>query len=176
MDLFGLDDLPAEIKVVWNLKVEDAQAFVSGIKDEKDVKGCVIRLRSRQRVKIKAEWYSRRHKLGKGSPSDMDLVETVLNDAIDDLRSTYTDAPEMLDKMDQITKDVSDVYNDIAGTVTGFFERNQELSKREHAMLVQEEPSCFHMNLVMKMYRTGSVHFAPIVLQRLKTIGVGREA
>jgi RNA ligase len=177
VNLFDME-LPKEIQmlVIKNLvnEVNDTSAFVQSIKNQTELEGYVVRLKTGQRIKIKTNWYNRLHQNRRNDQdlSDMALAKLVLDQSIDDVRSAYAHSPEAVKRIDEITQVVSGIYNDTVAATTSFYETHKHFNRRDYALMAKKELPKYHVGIVMQLFAGKTVNFGELVHQHLKKKGI----
>lgn len=178
VDLFGMmDSLPTEIRthLVKNLvdEVEDANAFVQSIHNQKGVEGYVVRLQTGQRTKIKTAWYKGIHYArGKKKLCDVALAKLVLEESIDDVRSSHVDSPEVLERIDRVTRAVSQLYNETLAATSEFYEDHKHLDRGDFAIKAKKELSGTQMGIVMQLYSGKKANVSGSLFHQIKKDGL----
>jgi RNA ligase len=73
------------VKAVDGLAIQDINLFVKQVREWDDGEGIVLRFNSGHMVKVKADDYVLRHKSKDSISQEKNVLQTILNDAVDDL-------------------------------------------------------------------------------------------
>lgn len=153
-------------------EVDDVNAFVDSIADQKAIEGYVILLSTGQRVKIKTDWYAKLHHIKDSINSERRLYEAVVYDTIDDVRAQFWDDPQAIERIDDMVEKVSTIYNHMVDTVERFYERNKGLERKEYAILGQKELNKLHFGLAMAKYSGKAVDYRATMVKNRKDFGI----
>jgi RNA ligase len=85
------------VKAVDGLAVQNIELFVKQIREWEDSEGVVLRFDTGHMVKIKSDQYVLRHKTKDSISQEKNVLQTILNDSIDDLVPLLT--PEDADRL-----------------------------------------------------------------------------
>jgi RNA ligase len=110
------------VKAVNGLAVQDINLFVKQVREWESDEGVVIRFNSGQMVKIKADDYVLRHKSKESISQEKNVLQTILEDAVDDLVPLLT--PDDADRLqrfqnafwaglEDVCTDIHDLYKQI---------------------------------------------------------------
>ena len=110
------------VKAVNGLAVQDINLFVKQVREWESDEGVVIRFNSGQMVKIKADDYVLRHKSKDSISQEKNVLQTILEDAVDDLVPLLT--PDDADRLqrfqnafwaglEDVCTDIHDLYKQI---------------------------------------------------------------
>ena len=105
------------VDIVHGEPVQDIQYYMDLAKTIEGVEGWVFQLASGQRVKLKTEWYLRRHKLT--NYHERDIFDMILDESLDDVAAAIKEKPGAWDKVEQISHRVHDLMKHVKGQVDG---------------------------------------------------------
>jgi T4 RnlA family RNA ligase len=161
-------------KWVKTVDVENGEHFIDQIPLMQDIEGFVIELHSGQMIKVKTEWYLTLHHTKDSVTNPRRLYEAVLEEATDDLRSLFYDDPIAMKLINDMETFVITIYNDIVDRVEKFYERNKHLTRKDYAILGQEEFAGDKglFGLCMEKYIGRPVDFKAFMKKNWKTFGL----
>jgi RNA ligase len=110
------------VEAVDGLAVQNIELFVKQVREWEDEEGVVVRFDSGHMVKIKSSDYVLRHKSKDAINQEKNVIETILNDSVDDLVPLLT--PEDADRVksfqnafwlavEDVATDIHDAYKQI---------------------------------------------------------------
>jgi len=162
-----------EEDAVQNQQPFDSKEFVESIPEMEGVEGYVIQLTSGQRIKIKTTWYLALHRTKDNINSPRRLFEAVLEEATDDMRSLFYDDPMALETIANMEVFVAEKFNHMVDSVERFYERNKHLSRKDYAILGQEEfAGTFYFSLAMNKYIGKPFDYKEFLKTKWKQLGL----
>lgn len=99
--------------------------FLAYVKDLKDVEGFVIRFDDGHMAKVKCEWYCQIHRAKDALTQDRNIVETILDNNIDDLKPHLP-----VEDRERLEVFEAEIIARIAETVAGLVNTVQELQRK----------------------------------------------
>jgi RNA ligase len=109
------------VKAVNGLAVQDINLFVQQVREWDDGEGVVLRFNSGHMVKVKADDYVLRHKSKESISQEKNVIDCILQDAVDDIVPLLT--PEDADRLkrfqDAFWKSLDDVAYEMAELFNG---------------------------------------------------------
>jgi T4 RnlA family RNA ligase len=154
------------------LKKLEPIKFVAGIPEMLNIEGYIVRLATGQRVKIKTLWYLVQHRAKDSINSDRRLYETVLAEATDDLRSLFHDDALVIKRIGTMEHFVEQKYNHLVDTVERYYERNNQLSQKEYAILGLQELDPQAFGLAMMKFNNKPFDYKEFMIKRWRDFGV----
>lgn len=149
------------------------QEFVDDIPNMQGIEGYVIQLDTDQRVKIKTLWYLALHHTKDNINSPRRLFEAVLEEATDDMRTLFHDDPLALQTIQEMEDFVAEKYNHMVDMVERFFKRNKHLSRKDYAILGQQEfAGTFYFSLAMNKYLGREFSYKEFLKSKWKQLGL----
>lgn len=149
---------------------DDAENYINSVHDMKGIEGCVVRLSSGQRVKVKTAWYLNLHKAKNTVCCKRALFEAVIDEESDDLKSLWNHDPQRIKMILKIEKIVAEIYNNMVHNVESFYERNKNMGRKEYASICQQEMRNKHkkgkinyFSLAMDRYNHGEISYKSIM-------------
>lgn len=136
-----------------------------------DIEGFVVELNSGVRFKVKTNKYLTAHRAKDSINSDRRLFETVIDEAVDDVRSLFAHDPLVLARIDAMQEKVGGLYNSMVKSVETFYENNSQLSRKEYAIKGQQELGMY-FGLAMNKYVSKSVEYKAFIKARWKELGI----
>lgn len=126
------------------------ETFVSSTLLKTGIEGYVIHFRDGvvpgDRVKLKTTWYANLHKLKEGVETAKSLIESILYERIDDVKTMFSTDTFTLNRIKEMEDKVIPVYNHIVKTTEEFSVVNKDLSRKDFAIKGQKEiPTYFHL-------------------------------
>ena len=112
-------DIPV-VKAVDGLSVQNIDLFIKQVREWEDSEGIVLRFDNGHMVKVKADDYILRHKSKESISQEKNVIQTVLDDAVDDVIPLLTegDAERLRnfqkafwDSVTHTVMDMNDLYN-----------------------------------------------------------------
>lgn len=129
----------------------DIESFINNIPNMIDIEGFVIVLKGEQRIKIKTLDYLRKHKCKESVDNAKALIENILYESIDDVKSLFVDNEFILNRIKEFENIVIPKYNHIDNTINLFYNSNKNLSRKDYAIKgISELGNLFH--LAMNLY------------------------
>ena len=170
-EYFKLSDIPEKLQeyIVSEVHCENIEEFISGVPAATDIEGFVLELCSGQRIKIKTLEYLRKHKCKESIDNIKTLIENILYETIDDVKSLFNNNEFILNRIHSIENIVVPKYNHIENTVINFYNKNKLLNRKDYAILGQKELGSL-FNLAMAMYLYGTADFKEFCIKRYKDI------
>jgi RNA ligase len=108
------------VKVVDGLSVQNIELFVKQVREWEDNEGIVLRFDTGHMIKVKADDYILRHKSKESINQEKNVIQVVLDDAVDDMIPLLTkeDAERLKnfqkafwDSVEHTAMDMNDLYN-----------------------------------------------------------------
>lgn len=141
------------------IQTDDAKAYIESVDDMSGIEGVVFRMKDGQRVKKKCTWYLNLHKNKDNVNSPKKLFEAVVYETSDDLKSLFHDDPIVIEIITNMEKHVSKKYNHVVTTIEKFYMRNKHLSRKEYAILGQNDLTKPLFPLAMMQYLNKEVDY-----------------
>lgn len=107
------------VKAVDGLSVQNIELFVKQVREWDDGEGVVLRFDTGHMVKVKADDYVLRHKSKDAINQEKNVIETILNDSVDDLVPLLT--PEDADRVRKFEKAFWTSVDDVAYEMAELF-------------------------------------------------------
>lgn len=105
------------VDIVHGELVQNIQQYLDCAKTVEGIEGWVFQLASGQRVKLKTEWYLRRHKLT--NYHERDIFDMIIDESLDDVAATIKEKPGAWGKVEQISHRVHELMKHIKLQVEG---------------------------------------------------------
>lgn len=177
-----LNDFP-EVQKNWVSRLFDEEdvdqssvvEFIDRIPDMKDIEGFVLHLASGQRVKVKTSWYLARHHVKDSINSPRRLFEAVLEEATDDMRTMFHTDSVAIQMIEEMEQKVGQIYNHTVDTVERFYERNKQSSRKEYAILGQQQLERKIFSLAMQKYLGKTVDYKQWMKKHYRDFGITDE-
>ena len=155
---------------------DDPITFIESIPDIKDnIEGVVCRLTDGTYFKCKTLKYLALHHTKDSINTPRRLYETVVEGGSDDMRSLLHDDTVAINLIDQMEKFVEQKYNHLVDTVERFYERNKTLSRKDYAILGQQELDSKMFGLAMAKYIGKDVDYKQFMKKNWKHFGIKDE-
>lgn len=154
-EYLGLDNIPAELQkhAINEVHCEDLSKFINDVPNMFDIEGFVILLKSGQRIKIKTLEYLRKHKCKESVDNIKALIENILYETIDDVKTLFIDNEFILNRIRDVENIVIPKHNHIESTVTDFYNSNKNLSRKFYAIKGQAVlDNLFHLAMATYVY------------------------
>jgi RNA ligase len=122
------------VKAVDGLAVQDINLFVKQVREWDDGEGVVIRFQNNHMVKIKADDYVLRHKTKDSINQEKNVLQTILDDSVDDLVPLLT--PEDADRLQRFQHAFWVSVEDVCGEIYDLYrqiDKGQE--QKEYATM-----------------------------------------
>lgn len=159
-EYFSLGDISAELQpyVINEVHCEDLSKFINDVPAMLDIEGFVILLKSGQRIKIKTLEYLRKHRCKESVDNTKALIENILYETIDDVKSLFVDNEFILNRIRDVENIVIPKYNHIESTVTNFYNASKELNRKDYAIKgMAELGNLFHLAMALYVYGSADV-------------------
>ena len=105
------------------------------LKTETDKEGYIIRVRN-QFVKIKNDWYCKKHKAKDSINSDRNLFELIINEEIDDYIPLFSDMPCTTNRINSFINYFVPLYNAMIDKMNTFYDAHKHEDKKVYASTV----------------------------------------
>lgn len=150
----------------------DLVAFVNDIPAmTDDIEGYVVQLASGLRFKVKTDKYLTAHRAKDSINSDRRLFETVIDEAVDDVRALFAHDPLIMARITAMEEKVGNLYNSMVAQVEAFYVENQHCDRKEYAIKGQSEMGMY-FGLAMNKYLGRTVDFKGFIKSRWKELGI----
>jgi len=135
-------------KWVDRVKVKGlTEAFITNTLTKKDIEGYVVH-GPWGRFKIKTSWYCNLHKLKESVETTKSLIEAILYDRVDDVKSLLVGDSYVMDKIFRVESVVVTYYNHMIKTVSEFVFLNRTMLRKDFALKAKEELGLwFHLGM-----------------------------
>ena len=127
------------------------QDFILGIPSMTNMEGYVITLTNTLMFKVKTDWYRALHHLKDSVDSPRRLFEAIILEAIDDVKSMFSDDKAQMDRIKSMEDKVIPKFNSLIKTVEEFYETNKDIDRKGYAIKGQQELGLL-FNLAMMKY------------------------
>lgn len=151
---------------------KDPVKFIEQIPSMTGIEGYVVHLRAGQKIKIKTSWYLALHHTKDSINSPRRLFEAVLEETTDDMRAMFYDDPIAIKMIADMEQFVEHHYNHMVDTVERFHEKNKELSRKEYAVLGQQELDPMFFGLAMNKYVGKPFDYKDFLKKQWKKLGL----
>jgi len=159
--------------MVEEVRVNNPITFVSSIPEMDGIEGYVLRLKNKQYIKIKTNWYLALHHTKDNINSPRRLFEAVLEEATDDMRTLFADDPLAIQTIENMEEFVGEKFNHMVDTVERFYERNKHMERKDYAILGQKEfAGTFYFSLAMSRYLGKTVNYKEFLKSKWKQLGL----
>ena len=146
--------------------------FIADVPNMTGIEGFVVRLGTGQFVKIKTSWYLALHHTKDSINSPRRLYEAVLEEATDDMRSLFHDDPVAIRMIEEMEQKVEILYNHLVDSVERFYERNKHMTRKDYAILGQQELDRKAFGLAMSKYIGQNVDYKDFMKRNWKNFGI----
>lgn len=136
----------------WVEQYEYTGDLVDAIANMTGDEGIVGLTRSLVYFKMKCPWYLALHRNKDNVSNTRALIELILSEQIDDLKTLFTDDQAVLDKINAYEISVSSVYNHICSVVESFHNRHKDLDQKSYAIAAKAEYTDWVFNIQMSCY------------------------
>lgn len=155
--------------LISEVHCDNLEKFLSDVPIMTDIEGFVIVLKSGQRIKIKTLEYLRKHKCKESVDNAKALIENILYESIDDVKSLFVDNEFILNRIKEFESIVIPKYNHIDNTINLFYNENKKLNRKDYAIKgMAELGNLFH--LAMSMYTHGSADIKEFCMKYYKDV------
>ena len=126
-------DIPV-VKAVDGLAVQNIDLFVKQVREWDDGEGVVIRFDNGHMVKVKADEYILRHRSKEQINSEKNIIQVILNDAVDDMIPLLTE--DDATRLRKFQSEFWSAVDEVAQDLTTIFEGGDKmyLDKKEFAV------------------------------------------
>lgn len=121
--------------------VEDFQyegSLIDAIENLTGAEGVVASTTTGVTFKLKCPWYLALHKNKDNVNNTRALIELILTEKIDDLKTLFADDKAVIDKINAYEKHVGSVYNRACHVVESFHNTNDDLERKDYAIAAQK--------------------------------------
>jgi T4 RnlA family RNA ligase len=151
------------------------QELIEDIRKETGGEGYVVEIippnQKSYLVKVKTEKYLRLHHTRFSSCSSWHFFQCVIYEQTDDLRSLYTNAKDVLEKIQKIEDKTRPIYNQLVQTIELFYEENKHLSRKDYAIKVVNTTQLkIYMPLIMNLYLGKENDYKKFSINHMKDI------
>lgn len=146
--------------------IEDVSSYINDIPSMVGIEGFVVVLATGQRVKIKTDWYLHRHRVKDSISNAKHLVEAILNEATDDIKSLFAHDRNTIDYILDMERKVIPQYNRLVKDVEQFWANNKHLDRKDYAIL-SKETNADRMGLYMSMYLGREVKYKDFFMKHM---------
>lgn len=145
-----LEDVAKEfgIKLVDTIPLDDHMSLLESMKTLSGIEGFVVQFESGEMVKMKTEEYIQHHRMVT-FVRERDIVEMILDEKIDDVKSAFKERGLDQSKIEAIEVRVVNILNDLRKHVEGVYETNKHLGRKE---FVEAIKNVDNFKLVMQHY------------------------
>lgn len=145
--------------------------FVQSIPDMTDnIEGFVARIGDLW-FKVKTTKYLSLHHNKDSINNPRRLFEAILDEAVDDLRVMFFDDDLAIKQIDEMTKKVDLLYNNMVSVVEQFYNDNKELTRKEYAIKGQSEIPRLYFSLAMNKYLNKDPNYKQFMKSKYKELG-----
>lgn len=132
--------------------VRDVEEIIKHCEDKTGIEGYIVHDSNNDvYFKIKTGWYDTLHS-SKFSFSEENVVRMILEESIDDYISIHSDDIGMKNKINEIVERTVPKYNHLMQKVESFYHDNQNLAKRDYAILGQKELQGVEFTLAINLF------------------------
>lgn len=159
--------------------------LIAKAKDLTDIEGFIVYLKDGTVFKLKTEWYLVLHRSRDNVDTPRRLFEAAVLEATDDLRSLFFDNPYVLNKIEEMEKFASGIYNHVVDSVERFVNAHRDLidadNRKQFALNAQAQLEPHLMGLAMTNYdylcgkRSKPADYKEYVIKHWKRWGVKDE-
>jgi RNA ligase len=140
------------VKAVNGLPVQNINLFVKQVREWDDGEGIVLRFDTGHMVKVKADDYVLRHKSKDSISQEKNVLQTILEDAVDDLVPLLT--PEDADRIQRFQRAFHAGLDEVALEMAELFVEGNKMypEKKDFAVeFVQKKVSSLHAPIMYAM-------------------------
>jgi len=140
------------VKAVDGLSVQNIDLFVKQVREWDDGEGVVVRFSSGKMVKVKADDYVLRHKSKDSISQEKNVIDCILQDAVDDLVPLLT--PEDADRIQRFQNAFLKGLDEVALEMAELFVEGNKMypEKKDFAVeFVQKKVSSLHAPIMYAM-------------------------
>ncbi len=116
------------------------------------IEGFVYYFKDSRKLKQKTKWYLTLHKTKDNVNTDSKLIEAILMEQVDDLKSLFHDDAETLQRIESMEEFIVKKYNRIVKDLNDFMEENSNLSRKDFMLNAQKRFDKFMFGLVVRKY------------------------
>lgn len=140
------------VQAVNGLAVQNINLFVNQVREWDDGEGVVVRFDNGHMVKIKTDDYVLRHKSKDSISQEKNVIDCILQDAVDDLIPLLT--PEDSERIQRFQTAFFESLNEVSYEMAELFKRGNEMysNKKDFAVkFVQKEVDPIHAPIMYAM-------------------------
>lgn len=131
--------------------ISDVEMFVTEIPNKIGIEGYVLRLEDGQMVKIKTEWYIKRHRAKDSINTPKNLFKAIIGEEIDDFIVLFKEDHTAMKIINDMTELVTPIFNKMVASVESYYHNNKGLIRKDYAIKARGLDDGF-MGLYMNMY------------------------
>lgn len=148
-------DIPV-VKAIDGLSVQNIELFVNQIREWEGTEGVVLRFDSGQMLKIKSEDYILRHRSKDAINQEKNVIQTIVEDAVDDLIPLLT--PEDADRIKRFQRAFHASLEEVASDLYDQYQSlNKKGTQKDFALIVQKQVPKYLQHFMFSMYRGESI-------------------
>lgn len=141
------------IKPVDNYPWDNIETIQNIIQNYYGHEGFVVTFENQDMIKLKTKEYLNLHKIRENILNEKALVELILYEQLDDIRSTLFSADSnMLEYIDKMENQVIKKYNHYIDVVEKYYNKNKNLTRKEYAIKAKKELNDIEFALAMEMF------------------------
>jgi RNA ligase len=152
--------------------IDDVSAFVDSIPAKTGVEGYIIVVDG-VLTKHKTDWYCSLHNLKDDINSPKKRFIVVVNEGHDDARANFSYDAYMIKLIDEMELKVKAIYRDIDKYVTGFYNANRHLERKDYAIKGTAELERLYFSLAMNLYLGKENDYKAWMIKHYKEFGIG---
>lgn len=146
------------IKPVDNYPWDNINTIQNIIQNYYGHEGFVVTFEDQDMIKLKTKEYLDLHKIKENILNEKTLVELILHEQLDDIRSTLFAADSnMLEYISEMEKEVIEKYNHYIRIAEIYYHENKNLTRKEYAIKAKKELDNVEFPLAMEMFAKGRI-------------------
>lgn len=161
--------LPKEF-LLEPLPVKVTNDYVQSVKDMVDFEGIIVfNEKTGQFIKVKTDWYLHRHHFKFNMTNVYNVIEMILGESIDDIKTLFVDDEAMMKYITNIESTVIAYYNKAMGDLTRFYEENRHLERKDYAIAAQKGAPIL-MSQKMNLYLNRKLSLKESIVKHAKEL------
>lgn len=150
--------------------------FIQQVYEETgNVEGIVATCKDGLMFKVKTLKYASLHKIKDSISSPRRLFEAVLDGGTDDIRGWFADDPLVIKEIDEMESKVREIKKTNILPASQFFQKYQDLDRKEFAIKGQKELSGIGFTVAMCLYNGKSLDWNELLKKNFKKFGISDE-
>lgn len=159
--------------LVAEVDINDPKEFILQVPDMSEkIEGFVCELDDGTLFKVKTLAYIALHHSKDSVNIPRRLYEAVLHEATDDLKGLFFDDPQAISMIEEMEIFVENLMNNVVQSVETFYNNNNELSRKDYAILCSKTLLKVYRGLAMNLYLDKEFSYKEFMIKNWKQFGL----